>query len=294
VEIFTDAAGARIGVRLAAPPGDLPPNRLVEVDIRRRRLGGADAVEVSTSNPTLYREFYAFACAVADRVQIERLPASAAVESALDNWAALLQRLAILDDARQIGLLGEIWLLSRLALRLGWDEAVQAWKGADAEEHDFSCRDFDIEVKTTLAERRIHVIGSLTQLAPTADRPLYILSLQLTGAGAGPGESLADAVARVERDAQSASEAARQRLNALLGGSGWRPEHAPHYSRRFSLRTAPCLVAVDDLCPSITPGTLSGLGSEKLARIGQVVYRVDLTGLGHEEGHPSFDRLLPS
>jgi hypothetical protein len=292
VEIFTDAGGARIGVRTPTPGTDFPPSPLVEIDVRQRRLGDTDVVEISTTNDALYRDFYAFACAVADRLQIDGMPAGAAVDSALEAWAALLQRLALLSDERQVGLLGELWLLRRLAATLGWTTALDAWKGSDAEEHDFSWVAADVEVKTTTSERRVHMIGSLTQLAPTGSRPLFVLSLQLTRAGAGPGESLADAV-RVVADSVITEPAARRRLDEQLQRAGWRPEHAVYYRRRYVLRAPPSLVPVDDACPAITPSTLRELGPDKLARLGQVAYRVDLTDLGHQDGTPEFQTVIP-
>lgn len=294
VEIFTDAGGARIGVRAPATDAEVPPSPLVEIDIQRRRLGDSDLVEVSTTNAALYRDFYAFACAVADRVQIDGMSAGAAVDSALEAWAALLQRLVLLTPERQVGLLGELWLLRRLSDVFGWTTAAEAWKGSDAEEHDFSWRDADVEVKTTLSERRVHVIGSLTQLAPTGPTPLFVLSLQLTGAGAGSGESLTEAVQDVHVRLTDESEAARRLVRQRLAATGWRTDHARHYVRRFVLRTAPTLVPVDERCPSITPATLAVLGPDRLARVGQVAYRVDLAGLGDEDGTPEFLAVLPA
>lgn len=294
VEIFTDADGSRIGVRTPATDTEIPPSPLVEIDIREHRVGGVDVVEISTTNAALYRDFHAFACAVADRLQLDGMPAGAAIDSALAAWAALLQRLALLNDERQVGLMGELWLLRRVGHVRGWRTAVEAWKGSDAEEHDFSWDGTDLEVKTTLSERRLHVIGSLTQLAPTNGRPLYILSLQLTGAGAGSGESLAEAVQDVANSVAGESESTRHRLREQLRHTGWRTEHARYYRRRFLPRTPPALVPVDDMCPPITPATLAGLGADRLARLGQVAYRVDLTGLGDEEGSSRFHSPLPA
>lgn len=293
VEIFTDAGGSRIGVRTPAAEADPPPSPLIEIDIRRRRVDDAEVVEISTANSALYRDFYAFACAVADRLQIDSMPAGAAVDSALEAWAALLRRLALLTDERQAGLIGELWLLRRLAAAVGWSTAVEAWKGADAEEHDFSWPGADVEVKTTLSETRVHVIGSLTQLVPTGSTPLFILSIQLTGAGAGSGETLAEAVQAARDGLAAEDDATRRRLRARLEHSGWRDENGPHYRRRFVSRAQPTLVPVDESCPVITPGTLSSLGPDRLARVGQVTYRVDLTGLGHEDGSPQFLAMLP-
>ena len=293
VEIFTDAGGSRIGVRTPAAGSDVPPSPLVEIDIRRRHLGGGEVIEISTTNSALYRDFYAFACAVSDRLQIDGMPSTAAVDSALESWAALLQRLSLLNDERQTGLIGELWLLARLAHTMGWPGAVAAWKGSDAEEHDFSIAGADIEVKTTLSETRVHMIGSLTQLVPTGSTPLYVLSVQLTGAGAGAGRSLAEVVADVLAEAATADTETRRSLRLRLRDSGWRDEHSEHYRRRFALRTPPALVPVDDNCPTITPTSLAALGADRLARLRQVAYRVDLTGLGHEEGTAPFDEVLP-
>jgi hypothetical protein len=292
VEIFTDAGGSRIGVRTPAPEADIPPSPLVEIDVRRRQLGGSDVVEISTNNGTLIRDFYAFACSVADRLQVDGMPVVTAVEAALGAWAALLQRLALLDDQRQAGLMGELWLLRLLAESDGWPAAISAWKGTDAEEHDFSLPHADVEVKTTLSEKRLHIVGSLTQLVPTGSRPLYVLSVQLTGAGAGGGDSLTDAVRKSLRDVAADPESLR-RLRTRLEHAGWVDDHAAHYRRPFTLRTPPQLVPVDDDCPAITPDALAGLGDDRLARIGQVAYRIDVTGLGHEFGSDAFHEVLP-
>ena len=294
VEIFTDAGGARIGVRTPSTDTDTPPSPLVEIDIRQRRMADDRFVEIATSNRNLYRDFYAFACAVADRLQVDALPVTAAVDSALQAWAALLQRLAVLDDERQAGLIGELWLLRRLADSSDWTTAVEAWKGSDAEEHDFSWAGTDMEVKTTLSEKRVHIIGSLTQLVPTGSIPLFVLSIQLTGAGAGTGQTITDAVSGALEQIAMESPAVAGRLRVRLHDAGWREEHASHYRRRFALRSPPTLVPVDDTCPAITPATLSALGPDRLARVGQVAYRVDLTGLGHEDGSAQFLAVLPA
>lgn len=222
------------------------------------------------------------------------MPVGAAIESALAAWAALLQRLTLLNDERQAGLIGELWLLRRLGGVLGWSTAVEAWKGPDAEEHDFSLPAADVEVKTTLSERRVHMVGSLTQLAPTGSRPLFVLSLQLTGAGAGAGESLTDAIRHVQDSVAGEPEVTRRQLSQRLNDAGWRVDHARYYRRRFVLRAPAALVPVDDRCPAITPTTLTVLGPDRLARLGQVAYRADLTALGHEDGSPEFYAVLPA
>lgn len=292
VEIFTDAGGARIGVRTPTNGSDAPPSQLVEIDVSSRRIGEVQYLEVSTTNEALYADFYAFACAVADRIQLQQLPAQTAVDDALQAWSSLLQQVSLLNVERQIGLMGELWLLKRLSATVGWRSAIESWKGPSAEEHDFSLETVDIEVKTTLSESRAHMIGSLTQLVPTNDRPLYVLSLQFTGAGLGPGASLSEMVADIRQSVEQQSSESALALNSKLENLRWRDDHALHYRSRFTLRTPAALIPVDDQFPAITPDSLSALGPDKRARVLQVAYRVDLSDLGHTDGGSEFNNAL--
>jgi hypothetical protein len=292
VEIFTDPGGARIGVRIFSDePAPLTP--LAEMDIRKTAVDGHKTVEISTGNSTLYREFYSFACAVADGVQLASLTIARAVDSALASWAALLERLAILTPERQTGLLGELWMVERLASGQGWEPALRSWNGPYAEEHDFSLERVDVEVKTTISERRIHMIGSLTQLLPKPGRSLYILSLQFTRAGLGPGKTLTEAVAEALSAASEASPTFVSALEARLLRAGWRQDHGPYYRMKWNLRSAARLVAVDETCPAIVPSTLASLGPSRISRVIQLSYRIDLEGLGIEDGSAEFRQILP-
>jgi hypothetical protein len=292
VEIFTDPGGQKIGIRIfsCAP---VPGTPLVEMDTRTTVVSGDKATEISTTNSRLYREFYAFACAVADGVQIDSLPPAHAVETALASWESLLERLTLLSPERQTGLLGELWTLERLAAAKGWDAAIRAWRGPDAEEHDFSLADADVEVKTTVSERRVHMIGSLTQLLAKPGRPLYVLSLQFTQAGLGPGRTLTEAVAEVQATASANSAVLASDLDVRLQHAGWREKHGPYYRRRWSPRNAARLIAVDETCPLIVPATLASLGASRLSRVVQLSYRIDVEGLGNDDGSPEFLQILP-
>jgi hypothetical protein len=293
VEIFSDAGGFRIGLRTPDPGLVLPPSPLVEIEIKAREADGRPIVEISTANRSLYRDFYAFACSVADRLQIDGLPPGRAIDTSLDAWAALLRELVVLPPEKQIGLLGELWLFERIGREHGFDVAVSAWKGTDAEEHDFSVGAVDIEVKTTQSERRVHMIGSLTQLLPVPGRPLFLLSLQFTDAGASGKSTLTDRVAELSARVAAEAPAAVDGFRDRLAGAGWRKEHAPHYRRNYRTRSSALLLPVDGTFPAIVPEVLGTLGPERLARIQHVSYRIDVTGLGHEDGSVEFLAVLP-
>jgi hypothetical protein len=184
-------------------------------------------------------------------------------------------------------------MVQRLALRQGWQLALRSWNGPYAEEHDFSLEGTDVEVKTTVSERRVHMIGSLTQMLAKPGRSLYVLSLQFTRSGAGPGMTLTESVAGLTSAVSAESALLASALQVKLQRAGWRQDHAPHYRTRWSLRSAPKLVAVDEKCPLIVPGTLASLGADRISRIVQLSYRVDLEGLGSDDGSAEFLRILP-
>ena len=117
VQLFTDPAGARIGIRLVGDWESMPPIPLVSISVEPWTAMEPPGVEISTSNRNLYPDFFAFAVQLADRVQIRKMVVGDAVSDALEAMAALLGRLSILDADKQIGLLGEIWLLETLAAR---------------------------------------------------------------------------------------------------------------------------------------------------------------------------------
>jgi hypothetical protein len=137
------------------------------------------------------------------------------------------------------------------------------------------------------------MIGSLTQLQPTPARPLFLLSVQFTDAGAGPGESLTEGVRDVERLSQNERVLVVQGIATGLRSAGWQPDHGAHYRRRFRLRTPAQLIPVEGNFPAIVPDTLRHIGSGRLNRISQVAYRIDVTGLGHADGEPAFLTVLP-
>lgn len=293
VVLFIEPRGARIGLRISSKPEMLPASPLAEVSVREIGDGVETLVEVSTSNPSLFRDFYAFCCAIADRVQLDQQPVGSALAETLRSWSALLRRKSLLSEDRQIGLLGELIFLIQVAAEYGWALAAAAWYGPDSEEHDFTLPRIDVEVKTTRAEARIHEISSLTQLLPKMKRPLVLLSIQLTvGADARESFSLPEMVAQALSAAMSNDPTAGASIREQLSRLGWLDEDAPLYGGRFQKRGTLVAIPVDDAFPAIVPATLKSLGPGGLARIRRVSYLINVEGLGVSEGTRAFRRLL--
>lgn len=293
VHLFIEPSGRRIGVRFFTRQGGVVPSPLAEVTLREVGVGTDTALEVSTGNQDLYRDFYSLCCAIADRVQIEKQPVPVAVARTLASWAALIRRKSLLSQERQTGLLGELLFLRRVAGSLGWSAAAHAWLGPDSEEHDFILPSVDAEVKSTTREQRIHQIGTLTQLRPKAGRTLQLVSVQLTQAGeSGDAFSLSTMVASVLATAGRSTPPAAELIRDQIRRQGWEDEDAPHYMTRYRLRAPVMTLRVARGFPAITPETLASLGSEAVARIDHVSYSINVDGLGVLDGTKQFQRAL--
>ena len=166
----------------------LPVSPSAQISIAEIAENGERLVQVSTSTPELHKYFFILIGEVIDVVVRDGADPFSALQRTLDQWRALLQSVGLLSEERQIGLIGELWLLDRLREQLG-PSTITSWTGPDREPHDFRVGSFEFEVKVTRAEARIHTINGLYQLQQTPGRTLFILSLQLAPAGTG-GQSL--------------------------------------------------------------------------------------------------------
>lgn len=219
-------------------------------------------------------EVYTTLCGVLDRVQLSKTPLSVAVDEALDSLAEILARRRGLSDDQQLGLVGELLAFLTLAETQGVEFALKAWMGPLGEEHDFALPSGDLEVKVTLSERRQHWISSITQLVPIPGRDLYLLSTQLTAAGAGTGWSLPGLVDQARR----LNEAQAPKVDMRLEGMGYRAMDADLYMSRWTLRSTPQFFLVDREFPVISQEALTK-SVPTSNRIVEVRYRIDLTGL---------------
>ena len=271
----------RLGVRIALPlSGPLPADLPTALRATRIIENGAPALDLSCGDPALFPQVYFLLTAVVDEVQLAGAPAHQALERGLAAFRRLLAVEPVVSESAQLGLLGELWLLARLIeTRGGW--GVDAWVGPLGQPHDFRLESADVEVKTTSGNQRRHHISSLTQLAPSPGRPLYLLSLGFQPAPASESAaSVKEAIAGL-RAALHAAPDQQARFERLLVLAGWTEEIEGRELTRFVLRLAPRVVAVDASCPRITPQILeAGQGTATIHRISEVRYVVDLEDLG--------------
>lgn len=231
---------------------------------------------VAVHGRRFFAEAYPLLRSVADLVQLRGLSFADAVTSSLASYHELLAATGPMSARDEIGLFGELMVLSHLIDSMGADHALKAWRGGDQkEEHDFGLEEHDIEVKTTTADSRRHWIGSLNQLRPTIDRPLWLVSIQLTDAGVSHAQRLPDLVGLIE---QQLSIPLQGIFGRRLTTAGFHLDQPTDSYRLLRLRTAPACFLVEGKFPRIDREILNS-GGAVVSRIGEVSYTIELDGL---------------
>jgi hypothetical protein len=275
--LFATPAEGHLGLRVHSPgTSDAPATGLRHVTSRLTHQDVGRCFEVVVTVPDLFRTAYPLLCSIADHVQLDGMRPADALRRALRAFADLLKNEQGFPREHEIGLFGELLSLAGLIRSEGAAVALAGWRGPAREEHDFGLPNDDLEVKTTSGERRAHWIESLNQLVPTGNRPLWLVSHQLTQAGVGAGWRLGDLIDRV-RDAVGTG-ADRDALESGLADWGWSEDLSDRCETRWTRRVPSAAYTVDARFPTLTPEALERAGIA-FDRLLEVRYRVDLTGL---------------
>ncbi|MBW6440022.1 PD-(D/E)XK motif protein [Actinoplanes hulinensis] len=286
--LFFDPDNRRIGLRGPARPNETPVHTGLEhINMAVVHQSGHRMIEVAVEEPRLFVDAYPVLCGVADRTQLDNMTISRAFSETLRRLGHLIRAEQTLTQEVEAGLIGELCLLAGLCVTSTPEAALQAWRGG-TEEHDFGLASLDVEVKTTMSETRRHRISSITQLQPTGDRPLWLLSLQLTDAGTG-GSTVAEFVQRVRQMFPTAAQ--RDEFDLRTQAAGWRHRYADTPLHRWRLRTDPALHLVTAAFPRITPSQLLAAGVN-LDAISDLRYRIDLTGRSADRAPAHLDNAV--
>lgn len=290
IYVFTDAGAARMGARfsLENSPAGAETANLEQIVVADVIIDGERLLEISTAIKPLFESFYRLAAQVAEAVLDGETPPTALSQS-IALWELLLEQSKVLSEERQAGLFGELLVLERL-VDAGVEDPFAAWVGPDRQAHDFRWGDYELEVKTTAGGRRVHTINGVDQLSPSPDCRLFLLSLQITDAGAG-GHTLPQLVDRLRALAVGTD---RDLFDRRLSAAGYVERHRARYARRRRLRTPPALIEIVDGTPRIVPEALASLPSRFAPqRIVKLVYDIDVTTMGDLDGSPRFHAIVP-
>lgn len=202
-----------------APP-TLPPD-LQSIQVR---LVEADRTWLDLSARSHHQELFTLlANKVVYSIRIEGREPAVAVEKTIDEMRAALRPVAPdLSATEQIGLFGELWVLSNVLFSVVGTRICHVWSGPDSERHDFVGEGVHIEVKTTTRSEPKHEISRLDQLRAPRGKRLLVVSLLLERSLGGE-ETLADRVDEV-REKLGTDGHAIDVFEAQLAKLGWHEE----------------------------------------------------------------------
>ncbi|MET4577207.1 PD-(D/E)XK motif protein [Ottowia thiooxydans] len=142
------------------------------------------------------------------------------VERTIDDMRAALRTLVPdLGASEQIGLFGELWVLSNVLFPTIGARACHLWSGPESERHDFVGQGVHVEVKTTTKSEPRHEISRLDQLRAPAGKRLLFISVMLEKS-LGGNETLADRVDEI-REKLEIDGRALDVFDSRLSQLGW-------------------------------------------------------------------------
>ncbi|AGC45633.1 hypothetical protein MYSTI_04335 [Myxococcus stipitatus DSM 14675] len=119
-------------------------------------------------------------------IRVEGRDPATSVEATIHDLRAALRPVAQeLGVGEQVGLFGELWVLSNILFPSLGARACHLWSGPLGERHDFVGDSVHIEVKTTTRSDERHEISRLDQLRSPVDKQLLLVSILLERSIAG-------------------------------------------------------------------------------------------------------------
>jgi hypothetical protein len=281
--VFLSGAEGGVALRVAWDGAAVPDlSEYEHLSASVVRAGEQAWAELLIDDPDVFRRALPVVWRIADRIQLELVSFAEAVVATLADFRELLEGASVLSSDREVGLFGELTVVDYLISALGRAQAVAGWRGPNGDEHDFDLGGEDLEVKSTLSEKRVHWIGSLSQLEPTPGRSLWLLSVQLT-TGLVDALTIADLIVKLRSRLVGADLEAFEKK---LYSAGWRDKYRTTTRRRFRMRSTPLLLPVDEAFPALTQDRIVAAGMP-LSRLREIAYSIDVAGLSEEPRPPS-------
>lgn len=153
-------------------------------------------------------------------IRIEGRDPAVSVERIIDDVRAALRPLVPdLGTTEQIGLFGELWVLSNVLLPTLGTRACHLWSGPESERHDFVGQCVHVEVKTTTRSEPKHEISRIDQLRAPVGKRLLFVSIMIERSMGGD-ETLADRIDEI-RDKLGTDGHAIDVFDSRLAQLGW-------------------------------------------------------------------------
>ncbi|WP_036105841.1 PD-(D/E)XK motif protein [Lysobacter capsici] len=198
-------------------PQSLPP----DLQSLQVRILEGEKIWVDVSARSHHEELLTlFANKVLYAIRIEGRDPAVSVERIIDDMRAALRPLITdLGATEQIGLFGELWVLSNVLLPTLGARVCHLWSGPESERHDFVGQGVHIEVKTTTRSEPKHEISRIDQLKAPVGKRLLFVSVMLEKS-LGGDETLADRVDEI-RGKLGSDGRALDVFDSRLAQIGW-------------------------------------------------------------------------
>jgi hypothetical protein len=147
----------------------------------------------------------------------------------VEEWQSLLARKHLLSPEQQLGLWGELWVMSRAT---DTDSLFAAWLGPDQEPIDFFYDAIGLEVKVT-RHAHVHYVSQTQVDRPRGEFESYLLSMWV-GVDSNQGSSLAEKVDLLLNRISDPSAFLRR-----LAQVGYTPNDRGEYGTRFIVLEEP-------------------------------------------------------
>lgn len=153
-------------------------------------------------------------------IKIEGRDPAVSVERIIDDMRSALRPLAPdLGTTEQIGLFGELWVLSNVLFPTVGSRACHLWSGPESERHDFVGQGVHVEVKTTTRSEPKHEISRFDQLRRPDNKRLLFVSVMVEKS-LGGDETLADRIDEI-REKVGSDGHALDVFDSRLAQLGW-------------------------------------------------------------------------
>ncbi len=200
---------------------------LLQFEVDAKAWPQAAAV-IDCLDPKLVRTFCAVVRDVLDRLQATSVT-SKQVSAALSAWDDLLRRKSKLTDESELGLWGELYIISRTA---DPGAMVDVWRGPLGETIDFFGGGVALECKTS-SQRHIHQV-SHRQATFDGDSISAFVTSVWACEDATSGKTLVDMI-----DEIMVSVSDEAGFLQKLMAAGYQEDHRPEYLRRLACPSPP-------------------------------------------------------
>lgn len=214
---------------------------------------GHIGVAVNLLDLTFDDLFAIFAGEILSAVSASSTPEQAiqAINRCIARWRRFVDsgRKALTDEEVR-GLIGELAVLGRTARRIGFLNALSAWRAPFDSIRDFEFESSSLEVKTYQVQVGPSLrINDPAQLEPSPGRPLHLCAVRLSPTDAG--RTLPEVI-QLLADMYSSQPSGVVQLEEALASYGYLQSQARTFADRFSIGPI-SVFAVGDGFPRIRP-----------------------------------------